>query len=942
MWALSERAQLILYTDREKENALAKAQKRDPVSDYELNLSLFGRLPFAHPCKHEFLIRCWNHQWPDHLVVEVGDLKNYWLIRMARDFCRYKRLGLLGCASAGKSYALAAYTYTYWKSKPFDTSVYLSTTSAEAGEARAFGTVKDLFHRDKYRIGTLINSLRLITLDEETKGESGEVERDYRNCVKAVLIKSGAEGKNVVGTIVGRKNRNVIWGPQPMDSKVLTPAGWTTIGELKSGDLVVGLNGHKQSVLEAHPVIKKKVFEIEFCDGSKTRSTEDHVWTLQDNLNARPILKKPLSYFNVRLKSEGTPRWSIPRLQSVEFDPVPEPYLSPYIVGVLLGDGSIKQGPSFWSFDDPDVVTHVINELPEEHIITSPREGQFYITHTTKPHNRKDANKVTLELKRLKLLGTTFDNKFVPKEILFGSRETRIKVLQGLLDTDGCVLHSTIRFTSKSPQLRADVVHLVRSLGEYARESPPWTIVINIESFTPFRAQRKLDRMRPSKLAQRRRTIKSITELPEETEVRCITVSNPDGLYVTDDFIVTHNCDEAGFMDAGILDARVNLFSNPFAQFIYVGNGPIEGDPIYIDGEPHGINWADGWRSVDPDVHFHWPTRTGHVLYFNGRYSPNLQLPVGAKPVFPGMMDREKMAEIELTAGGEDTPIFWRQVIGLSPGVDIPDKLITHKLLESNRAFTAALWAGTPLKVVGGLDVGFRVDGDPCSIDFCKVGKETDGRTVAEFERDAMLLIPSVKSKAAFEPQIAEKVIAECRRRGCHYITMDVTGDGGILLQHIERQARTEGYELDVLPVSFSGSADDSVVIPDQKKSAKDLFANKMSQIWGQFRVCVINGVVRGCDPLSLAVKQLVGRKFITDDKKRFLVEPKKEYKKRLKRSPDQGDARTLAAFAAIKSGLSGDPRRAAAMATAQREMQISKPPRYSTGHTQRQLYAGR
>jgi hypothetical protein len=612
MWKLSERGLFIRQKEQEKVNERLKAQKRDPVTDYELDLRLFGELPFRHPQKYEFLIRCWNHQWPGHLVVEAGDLKNYWLIRMAIGFCNHKRLGLLGCASAGKSYALAAYTYTFWKSKPLDTSVYISTTSAEAGEARAFGTVKDLYHRDQFRIGKLINSLRLITLDEETKGESGDVERDYRNCVKAVLIKSGAEGKNVVGTIVGRKNRNVIWG-----------------------------------------------------------------------------------------------------------------------------------------------------------------------------------------------------------------------------------------------------------------------------------------------------------------------------------------CDEAGFMDAGILDARVNLFSNPFAQFIYVGNGPIEGDPIYIDGEPHGVEWPDGWRSVDPDVHTHWPSRTGRVLYFNGRKSPNMQLPVGARPVFPGMMDREKMAEIELAAGGEDTPIYWRQVVGLSPGVDIPDKLVTHKLLESNRAFEQALWVGSALKVVGGLDVGFRADGDPCSIDFCKVGKETDGRTVAECERDALLLIPSVKSKDAFEPQIAKKVIAECRKRDCHYLSLDVTGDGGIMLQHIERVAREENYELTVVPISFSGSADDSVVIPDQKKLAKDQFANKMSQIWGQFRLCVINKVVRGCDPLSAAVKQLVGRKFVTDDKKRFLVEPKKEYKKRLKRSPDQADARTLAMFSAIKNGLSGMEGGVGAVLAEKRQERAAALPRYG-GHSTRAQYGGR
>jgi hypothetical protein len=198
-----------------------------------------------------------------------------------------------------------------------------------------------------------------------------------------------------------------------------------------------------------------------------------------------------------------------------------------------------------------------------------------------------------------------------------------------------------------------------------------------------------------------------------------------------------------------------------------------------------------------------------------------------------------------------------------------------------------------------------------------------------------------VKSKEAFEPQIAKRVIEECRKRDCHYLSLDVTGDGGIMLQHIERQARAENYELTVIPVSFSGSADDSIVIPDQKKLAKDLYANKMSQIWGQFRLCVINKVVRGCDPLSAAVKQLCGRKFLSDDKKRFLVEPKKEYKKRLKRSPDQADARTLAMFSAIKNGLSGMETTVGAQMAEKRVERAAALPRYS-GHGSVAKYGGR
>lgn len=612
MWELSEAANTVRERERAQVNERLKASGGDPITEYELDLRLFRRMKFGDPVKHEFLIRCWNHQWPDFFLIESQGIRNIWHVRMARAFCKYKRVSMMGCASSGKTFVSGAHDYTRWKSDPTGTSVYLSTTSAEAGEARTWGTVKDLFNQDRYQIGKLINSLRVITLDEETRNESGEKERDYRNCIKAVLIKSGAEGKNVVGSICGRKNDAVLW-----------------------------------------------------------------------------------------------------------------------------------------------------------------------------------------------------------------------------------------------------------------------------------------------------------------------------------------TCDEEPFLDPGILDARVNLFSNDFAQFKGIGNAPEEGDPLYIDAEPFGPEFPDGWRSVDKDVHEFWPTKTGFCLYFNGARSPNMKVPRGKPSPFPKLMNWEKMDEILLTAGGEDTPVYFKQFYGFPPTVDIPDKIITYKLLESNGCYEQPLWAGIDQKCGAGLDLGFREGGDPCVADFFRIGKDTRGRTVASFEKDGVVLNPSQSSKDPFETQIALKFISECRKRDCHDVALDVTGDGGMILQAIEREARTQGYKLNVIPVSFSGTAEDRVVIPGEKRKGSEMFGNMVSQLWASFRISALNGVLRGCDAYSKAITQLCSRKFITDERRRFLVEKKSDMKQRLKRSPDQADARCLGHHLALKMGLSGAIVNEAAAKQEKRQEAAATAQQYSS-HASASIYGGR
>ena len=80
------------------------------------------------------------------------------------------------------------------------------------------------------------------------------------------------------------------------------------------------------------------------------------------------------------------------------------------------------------------------------------------------------ANPVTVALRDLGLAGTRSETKFVPIDYLYNSADTRLALLQGLLDSDGGPVRQIgrtcrVQYTTCSDRLRDDVIFLVRSLG---------------------------------------------------------------------------------------------------------------------------------------------------------------------------------------------------------------------------------------------------------------------------------------------------------------------------------------------------------------------------------------------------------------------------------------------------------------------------------------------
>jgi phosphate starvation-inducible PhoH-like protein len=285
--------------------------------------------------------------------------------------------------------------------------------------------------------------------------------------------------------------------------------------------------------------------------------------------------------------------------------------LDPYALGLLLGDGCLTTTttPSF-ATDDAELAMAL--EASLDGIELQPRGGVNYVLRHIHGHRGGVivANPVTVILRELGLAGTRSHTKFIPEDYLHNSSDIRIAVLQGLLDGDGGPVTQTgrtcrIQYTTCSERLRDDVTYLVRSLGgviyecrrkaegrrpgfangrPVAHRHDAFVLDLRLPpGITPFRLGRKQDLYDRSGGGRPMRFIDSI-EPAGETETVCIQVAAADSLYVTDDYLVTHNTLNDSFI---ILDEAQNTSPEQMKMFLtrlgFNSRMVVTGDITQID-----------------------------------------------------------------------------------------------------------------------------------------------------------------------------------------------------------------------------------------------------------------------------------------------------------------------------------------------------------------------
>jgi len=368
---------------------------------------------------------------------------------------------------------------------------------------------------------------------------------------------------------------------QSLHSPVLTPFGWVTMGDLKVGDQVTDpTTGGASTVIAVHPHDSKTIYRITFDDGASCEVGLEHLWAFKRPNHLRPgtkhssqrefareVLGRPALQDRWHRYRVGDTQTLIDLLAEGEEARIPltEPVLfskngrtgdgqvDPYIAGALLGDGHIESlGITCCDDEIRDyLLANGFSGLADLHTDgrskTWSPQGDTRIALRAWTQNHGLAKHRSWE-------------KFIPDYVFTAPIDYRLAFLQGLMDTDGTVdERGRCYFTSTSERLADGLRQLVWSLGgkAYKRTNhptftylgekkdgrPAYTCLVQLaQSSAFFRLSRKIARCTNSWNGghEMMRAVRSIEKLDDQP-AKCITVSSPHGLYVTNDYIVTHN-----------------------------------------------------------------------------------------------------------------------------------------------------------------------------------------------------------------------------------------------------------------------------------------------------------------------------------------------------------------------------------------------------------------
>lgn len=335
---------------------------------------------------------------------------------------------------------------------------------------------------------------------------------------------------------------------QPLWCKVHTEDGPINLGDVHIGTRIYGQNGQLTTVTGVYPQGIKRYYKVTFRDGVSTYCGAQHLWNVISK-RGKTVVYTTSQLLKNGLKNSAGYKYRVPLCLPVEYKKVDLP-IHPYVMGVLLGDGCFRgmnMPPRISCATYDTAIMKKVRQLEPNFIYKRRKTSDNCYEYVIKSviHHAKNNNRIKITLQKYGLWDKLSKEKFIPEDYLVSSIEDRWHLLQGLMDTDGSGPRSgTARFSTASRKLKNNVIRLVQSLGGMAIEIKTGRngeYALNIKTLrNPFTLKRKAQYWNCKGMNNPVRSIKSI-KLVGQTEQMCISVAAKDNLYLTDNFIVTHN-----------------------------------------------------------------------------------------------------------------------------------------------------------------------------------------------------------------------------------------------------------------------------------------------------------------------------------------------------------------------------------------------------------------
>lgn len=382
-----------------------------------------------------------------------------------------------------------------------------------------------------------------------------------------------------------------------LDTPLPTPSGWTTMGEITVGDLLYDERGQECRVTFASDLHHIDCYEIVFSNGEIIRCDGDHHWLTTARID-RPGSKTnlPLNRGMTRVRKAREifkTQISGPRGDRNHSLKMPFPIMgreavlpiSPYVLGAWLGDGTSLNASITSGQQDVDELSRNLSR-DGVHLKRQLERSvwRLSIGHADLLGDRDRTNSIQVRLRELGILG----KKRIPKIYLRANWQQRLALLQGLMDTDGCISKNgnIIELVTTSSDLADDYSELLASLGiKFSHRKVSmrcngrpvegianrFQFCVGRDQLAVFRLERKLSRQKNEIQRARSVQIVSVRQI-ESIPTRCIQVDSPSHQYLCGrSMLPTHNTELA----AGLAHLLTVADGEPGAQ---VFSHALQGD----------------------------------------------------------------------------------------------------------------------------------------------------------------------------------------------------------------------------------------------------------------------------------------------------------------------------------------------------------------------------